>query len=346
MRPLCVLLAFGLTGCGDCGPFSAIEVMGGSSPARQVVGDAVRDFAAWTGRDEVCAERIEIVDELEHRDPTMRTLGLYFPRRGLIRVVERQRGLRDTVIHELCHAMDHGEDLTQRYPGVFSLDTERFGFDRGSDWADAGEGLALDCELGPDALALGLEAVDRCHPRVDDAPLRVLLHDLYGAAEPQVGEVHVERTPGVTVPLEEGWRLPPFQPVTTSDAGELLLIVFEGDHTRLVAIDPFSGAFLGEPVGRLVLPEALPSVPRRLGASGGAPFGDGVITTIRWRLASGPLLSFLAVRDDEGWDLPDDPCVQAASWVVPVEGRNWLVELEDGALSLTLLSAPPTVVRR
>jgi len=339
LLPVLLAVLPALVGCIDeCVGFDEVAIEGGTTDQRATVADALADFAGWTARGSICADRITLQDEIRVDGLNGTALGRYDAGSHDIAVVAHQRFLYDTVVHELCHAVDFQDDVSIAFPELFQLAPfYEVAGPREPDTLQR-EALALDCEVGPEALSMGREVARRCGGPTSQERMGVLLGLVYTAWEPLVPVAPVTRVPRGSVALPSGFVPIGNQPVATS-SDEQLLVLGQVDGTAVaVAIDPVTGTI--EPLrGGFVFDDEVPDAPARLFPFGAVDLGIGTMTAIHWPLASGELLRFLAVRDEAGWSLPPDPCVDGLSWVVEAEGLPWLVELDGETVRWSLLDA-------
>ncbi len=83
-----------------------------------LVEQAIADFAAWTGRAGVCVDRVELVEEIDWAGGDV--AGGYRPGApGRINVEPHGLFTREITLHELCHALDEDEVLSETNPDLF-----------------------------------------------------------------------------------------------------------------------------------------------------------------------------------------------------------------------------------
>lgn len=331
------MIGLGVTACAPCASLDDVEVEGGSAGARARVQQALADFAGWTGRDTVCVNRVEIVEAIEPGGD-LESLGRYRSSRRLIQLAHPQDHLYDTLIHELCHAIDHRERITRRHRGEFPYDPAAHDYEARSERSRQREGMALTCEAGPEALAIAATVAPRCAPNVDIGFVELVLDEVYGPMPSSIGAApSLHQVPVASWTLPDGWSLFGPQPVASSEDGDLLVAMEHEDGRTIVAVDPYDGEFLGSPSGSQT------SVLRSPPPPSGSYLWDDVqtarweddhrLTTFRWRLASGDEIRPLLVHDGDQWLAPATPCASPESWIVEIDREPWIVRHDEGTLS-------------
>lgn len=134
-------------------PLDEVPIHGGTPEQQRVVRDAIAEFEGWIGPGRVELGRVTFggID---------RGAGRYWPDARRIRLVEELQGpaLRRVVRHELCHAVDHQDDLLNAADPVFDRLVEQVRNDDGhplhdvvgrSRRVDRSELFAQLCENGP-----------------------------------------------------------------------------------------------------------------------------------------------------------------------------------------------------
>ena len=136
-------------GCKARVPLSEVPITGGTKAQREAVRAGLLDFEHWIGFDRVHLTEVRIED-LEGDNQ-----GLWYERRALILLDEEVSDLDKTLRHELCHALDSAEDLSEGRSVLKSLGQPYTKPDVPSDqqepWTEA---FAEVCSLGPLASAL------------------------------------------------------------------------------------------------------------------------------------------------------------------------------------------------
>lgn len=341
-RLLPVLLAAlpALAACGnDCGDFDDVDVLGGTAEQRGVVMNALRDFARWSARDTICASHISVEDDIRVEGLDGTVLGRYDAGSGSIAVLGEQPFLYDTVIHELCHAVDFQDDISIAFPQLFELAPFYQVAGRRDPESVRREALALDCEVGPEALSLALEVSRTCEQPVVHERASVLLHLIYPGADTSVPTAPLERLPVGSVDLPSHFVPLGQHPIGTTSRGQIVLLGAISGVAAAIGIDPVSGT-VEAAGGNFDFSPMEVETPARLRQAGAVELGSGTVTSIRWPLASGDVLRFLAVRGDDGWSLPPEPCLGPASWVVTPDGLPLLVELDEDSLHWSMLDLP------
>lgn len=125
---------------------------------------AVADFEAWTGRDGVCVPSIRVQADVPEEEPGSDVVGMY---QGDHQPILVQSGsvlsAHEIVIHELCHALDYHEDLSESWPaGAFRAEdiTEDLNYPKGAKRTH--EDFARTCDDAPDDLTLVLALDAQC----------------------------------------------------------------------------------------------------------------------------------------------------------------------------------------
>lgn len=338
--PLILCLGSTLSGCIDeCVGFDEVEIDGGTADERATVTEALRDFAGWMTRDAVCAERISIQDRIEVEGLDGVALGRYDAGDQEIAVVGKQRFLYDTTVHELCHAVDFQDAVSVAFPELFELAPFYQVAGPREPESLQREALALDCEVGAPAVALGRQASLRCDAPATHERMNVLMALVYDAVDPFVPTVPVQVVERGSIELPDGFLPIGTQPVGTTSEDQLLVIGEVDGVATALALDPITGQ-LEPPRGAFLFGEQTVGTPGRIHALGAVDLGIGTFTAIHWPLASGDVLRFLALRSAAGWALPADPCLDGPAWVVEAEDLPWLVELEGRTLRWSLVDPP------
>ncbi len=206
---------------------------------------AITDFAAATGREGVCVPAVDVVGPLTHREELV--CGDYSRPRWSIRVsAERDCVSQQTVTHELCHAIDTMEGLSDAHPEEFpgdEVDTEVY-----EEEIRSTEDFAQACEDGPQTYELDAAWDDACGDPVLDAGDRFVQENVYVDAS----RLTVENT-GVALDIVD--RSLPLDAETqvldaTGADGELWLTAWhyvgEQRSTQLLRLDPVTGEVLGD----------------------------------------------------------------------------------------------------
>ncbi len=206
---------------------------------------AIADFAVATGREGVCVPAVDVVGPLTHREAPV--CGDYSGPRWSIRVsAERDCVSQQTVTHELCHAIDTMEGLSDAHPDEFpgdEVDTAVY-----EEEIRATEDFAQACEDGPQTYELDAAWDDACGDPVLDAGDRFVQENVYVDAS----RLTVENT-GVALDIVD--RSLPLDAETqvldaTGADGELWLTAWhyvgEQRSTQLLRLDPVTGEVLGD----------------------------------------------------------------------------------------------------
>ncbi|MDP2314341.1 MAG: hypothetical protein Q8P41_15675 [Pseudomonadota bacterium] len=139
-----------------CPTFEALEVsdrtQAGNATAFARVSDAVDLFAAWTARDGVCLDTVEVVDTIELPEVLdvdgWQTLGVFHGGRRRVEIAAAYFPLAETVTHELCHALDYMEDLAEARPDIFTGEDLEVPEAYPTDELKRAEAFAQACEVG------------------------------------------------------------------------------------------------------------------------------------------------------------------------------------------------------
>ncbi len=113
-----------LLACADCPSFDQIEIEDPwgylEAGQEEEIWTAIHDFAAWTGRDGVCVGTIEV-----WRDATGDPAGRFSDWQDRISVEVGVEGdeTRRIVQHELCHALDAQEGISEAHPELFPFES-------------------------------------------------------------------------------------------------------------------------------------------------------------------------------------------------------------------------------
>jgi hypothetical protein len=143
-----------LAGCAPCGAPDAVPVVANDAPEEIVaqVEAAVADFARWTAREASCVEAVEIVSEVPGMLDSV--LGAWAPdeRRVYVERGDNDVGSYAVTLHELCHALDTEEALSDGQAARFAPFYWRTEHDRDlypTEEARLREAFADACGLGP-----------------------------------------------------------------------------------------------------------------------------------------------------------------------------------------------------
>lgn len=141
-----------LVGCGDCPTFDEIEVTDPKEVASESVivgiGEAVADFAAWTGREGVCVSEIRVAPEVLGEGYTGQYHGDW------IEVEPLEENIEPLVRHELCHALDEREELSWSNRDLFPPESvESDGLHYPTERVRGAEAFARACDNRPDEIA-------------------------------------------------------------------------------------------------------------------------------------------------------------------------------------------------
>lgn len=320
------MLLVSLLGCGapgECAAFDAMEATDpegvGGDEGVAMVASTIADFAAWTGMPGVCVPEVRLVGEIPWETDVGDPIGVY-QGPGEPILVEPSHdvwGRRETVIHELCHALDDTLVLSPQATGPFFAPQPREGRAPSFD-----EAFADACEMGADDWHLGLlEAVEAtCGETFVDPRLRVLGERVFP------GHERASPTPTGTVPLELGAL-----PVDVPDDAWIAEIVGGGPDLWALVLPASAKAWVGRidrSTGALVDAVAFPGD----GDDGGwllqADEGGPVVVTRAgaWRVANGALEA-----------LRIDPAALAGAQVVHgvlLDGVLWMRTFDDEASRL------------
>lgn len=233
-------------GCA-CPTFDELKVTDpdgvASAELLATVTEAARDFASWTGREGVCVDRIEIVEDAGTDAAGRDAAGRYAGR--WIEIEATASSPRSTTFHELCHALDDLEELSWPNRELFLW---------AEDWTQAEVSLeyraqqrfADACEPEPfDAYQIALELERECGETLVSERGRFLSEEVWSAypypALPERVPVTLERLPLAAL-TEEGL---PSSMVTGGGGGDLFIIYAEADDTvALLRVEPETGQTL------------------------------------------------------------------------------------------------------
>lgn len=138
-----------IVGCKPRVPLSEVPITGGTKEQRDAARAELLDFEGWVG-----AERVRLA-EVRFEDLPKEGQGLWDERRARVTLDEEVADLGRTLRHELCHALDSAEDLSEGRPALKSLGAPYTAADVTSAKQEAWmESFAEVCELGPVAAAI------------------------------------------------------------------------------------------------------------------------------------------------------------------------------------------------
>lgn len=98
-------------------PLLEVSIVGGNAQHRQVVEEALADFKAWSGRQHLPLGTITLQAQVEQKEILVE--GLYLPSSHQILLAEDHPDLRENTLHELCHALDNAENLSDKNAHIF-----------------------------------------------------------------------------------------------------------------------------------------------------------------------------------------------------------------------------------
>ncbi len=226
------------------------------------IGDTISDFATWTGREGVCVPGIEALDEVPDDEPGSDTVGWYQGDRSPILVQADSSSVHETVVHELCHAVDYHEDLRPSWPaGAFPPDSVEESLSYPTETVRAHEAFARACAKGPRDLAVAAALDDACGmvTGIDagDAWLQEVVYSDFPTTQfdPTPFTVSIDARPIEVDPLyvlsADGQRLYGGHITgATGFDGEVLLLadVYDPDvdnmQPEVLRFDPLSGDFI------------------------------------------------------------------------------------------------------
>ena len=305
-----LMLLFLLPSCKPRLPLSEVPITGGTSAQREAVRAGLLDFERWIG-----AERVRLA-EVRFEDIEGDYGGLWYERRALLLLHEEVFDLQGTLRHELCHALDSAEDLSEGRPLLTALGQPYTDSDvRAGKQAPWREAFAQVCDVGP--LAVALAQASTCAADSTDL-LQALgyMHQEVWTGQP----LPAAQLPGpplggfdfasLPLPVESYTVLP------TTDPGFLMVTISlagEGNVTQ-VQLD----AATGEQVPRtledmdrsLSPPPGLPTANPGLLKRAGWPTGPGA-GVIEYTIPEHPgLVPRLAVHDGLEWRPVAETCVR------------------------------------
>ncbi len=144
-----------------------------------VVEAAIAEFAGWTAREGVCVDEVEIIEEIDWRPPE--ATGLYHADDPLAHIWIETGGsaMRRRTLHELCHALDYDEAITDTRRELFSpaegLNPELYDTEEKRRL----EAFARACEEGPGALGLARAFEESCGVATIDPVDRYLADEVF-----------------------------------------------------------------------------------------------------------------------------------------------------------------------
>lgn len=232
-------------GCG-CPDLADIEITDPDGVATEgmveELSQAVEDFAAWTGRDAVCVGELRIQEDVAWHGGDSSPSGRLQPGRKRISIEASGENLREIAFHELCHALDHEEQLA--WPNRASLDTSLV--PSGSCTDDrclVEEAFATACEAGPQqAWPLAAVVEDSCGGPAIQPIWRMLYEEVWVGFPYQPSPT--ERVPIDVDRVELGGTLPPIGASTTllGSGGDDLFVLEGGvQSVTLSRVDPERG---------------------------------------------------------------------------------------------------------
>ncbi len=167
MLPL-LLVGTSLLGCGRCEPsaWEDVDVAfdGDVDDAdADAVEQALAQFQAWSGRDGACVRSIEVHhDAPVSTDGQMAAAGAFHRRSQRVEVFTQYGDPPTSTRHELCHAVDLQDGISQGDPELFPPDTSLDAYGRKNTRTQRAEGFALLCELGALDLDRWRTLVEQC----------------------------------------------------------------------------------------------------------------------------------------------------------------------------------------
>lgn len=194
-----------LSGCDHCVPFDDIEVHDpfGTMPEgdRSELQRALDEFSAWTGRDSVCVDRIDIVDP----DTSDEWHARYYVLDHRIDL-DATGNTHEALTHELCHALDFNEGLVADNTDLFDPTLVAESYPRASRRTRKHEVFAYLCDLGPEPAALLHRLEAECGEEGFELAARRLVQDLVWSEAPRIpwDEPDLELLVGDEVPWRPG----------------------------------------------------------------------------------------------------------------------------------------------
>ncbi len=155
------MLALLLTACAPCTPFHAMEL---DEP--EALGPIVADFAAWSGRDGVCVPSVLVVPLIDGE----RVIAGQYQGAGAPILLKEAPDYRVSLFHELCHALDQEEGLSEGDPDPGDV-IDPIAYP--SPELRRKEAFAQVCGRGPAAVSFEDALAARCDLVVDEALARV-----------------------------------------------------------------------------------------------------------------------------------------------------------------------------
>lgn len=211
--------------CPELGP-DLVE-MSAADPegfALEAVLSGVSQFRRWTGRENICIYRIEVVDDIQSSleaaggDDTEFD-GLFAD--GQVTVSTQSEDPTLTTRHELCHAIDYGEDIVR---GEGDLSTGA---------GTPHEDFARACDDGPHRFDLFDETRRACDGT--NSLAKLLIDEVFLGHWRGYSYADLTAGPGGTLPLPDGVRV---SQVSAAGGGLLLAGETSGGSETLLVVTP------------------------------------------------------------------------------------------------------------
>jgi len=184
MKLHCLLAIAALaTACDPCHSWDEVKIVDRAdrddTEAVAIIADALVTFAAWTGRETTCVDKVKVVEKLEING--RKVSGQYSSSSSniSIRYRKNERYLGDVTLHELCHAVDHEEG----YPSLDHAEAlEPYTKGLNDELYETADGRTLEafaniCEEGPQLHPLWRQVEDYCGDDILDPAYRAV-HEL------------------------------------------------------------------------------------------------------------------------------------------------------------------------
>ncbi len=222
----------------SCPSFDALEVLDPSGVANaaqlEAIDDAVRNFASWTDREGVCVPAVEVVSK---SDPRMVDgyPGLYQgPGNPVLVAVNETPDVEQTTRHELCHALDGVERISDDHPGVFPATEDSY-------WGDPAEQFAYACEEHPRDIEVAMGLHLGCGLGAVAAQESMVLELVFPGVAVRDGPLGVVEVAAARTPVTLPWSGPPAAVGSSSGRGLAVGTPSDGAGVAFVVLDPAGG---------------------------------------------------------------------------------------------------------
>lgn len=336
------LLALALAGCTTAFDLPDVPIKGGTEEQREEARAELLDFDAWVGEDRVQLSKIEF-------EPLGGTLGgTYEPKRQIVSVEPsvELHDVRGIIRHELCHALDHTEDLFGRPSEIFDTLGDRLerspAFTRELDHDDwRREAFAQICEHAPQTASLLTQSCPEDDPLIREAMSWVSEHVWTSFEPPFEAPLGTPvRFEGVA-PSGLPWRSASVR--ATTDPDLVVVIGSDGESTTAIHAERETGALVESEAREIQIPgeDALyRAAPPLTGLM--VPFGGGEDPFLVWlylEVAGASALQdrFLWGNAETGEWMPiGDGCLLGIEEEMDFfygDSRAWIARVEEGIIS-------------